>query len=405
MRSFVNLIERRVKKSVATVASSSNIENEPMLPAPAPVAAVMGMMSNPVAYNAPNLTNVIESDSFSDESSVSTPYPDTAVPSVLSTAYASSVLTAPSEDPAPLTVYWRCSVSGPATEFPVIFEALMDHEADTVFISESFASELALKCRRLYKTMSVEMAMPGEAGKQVIHMSQWVKLRLNDPSGVLKLRTMRAVIAPSLCSPVILGLPFLSCNKIVVDHDARTAIVKDCGFDLLHPTTPDQKPPPKKKLKEIFRDLQDDRKLMLAELKMVCAECKCNLNHHLETVKEVDKIAAIRTRIETLAAQEQLIKLGDAVKGKYKDVFLPIPHLDELPTDVYCRIKLKDALKTFTTRSYSTPRKYKDAWATLIQQHLDAGRIRPSNSAHTSPTFIVPKVDRTVLPLPIHYQG
>jgi hypothetical protein len=144
---------------------------------------------------------------------------------------------------------------------------------------------------------------------------------------------------------------------------------------------------------------------MLAELKMVCAECKCNLNHHLKTVKEVDKIAAIRTRIETLAAQEQLIKLGDAVKGKYKDVFLPIPHLDELPTDVYCQIKLKYALKTFTTRSYSTPRKYKDAWATLIQQHLDAGRIRPSNSAHTSPTFIVPKVDRTVLPLPIHYQG
>jgi hypothetical protein len=105
---------------------------------------------------------------------------------------------------------------------------------------------------------------------------------------------------------------------------------------LLHLTTPDQKPPPKKKLKEIFRDLQDDQKLMLAELKMVCAERKCNLNHHLETVKEVDKIAAIRTRIETLAAQEQLIKLGDAVKGKYKDVFSPIPHLDELPTNVYC---------------------------------------------------------------------
>ena len=34
----------------------------------------------------------------------------------------------------------------------------------------------------------------------------------------------------------------------------------------------------------------------------------------------------------------------------------------------------------------------------LIQQHLDAGRICPSNSAHTSPAFIVPKADAAVLP-------
>ena len=50
------------------------------------------------------------------------------------------------------------------------------------------------------------------------------------------------------------------------------------------------------------------------------------------------------------------------------------------------------------TRSYSTPRKYKEAWAILIQQHLDAGRIRPSNSQHASPAFIIPKADMSVLP-------
>ncbi|KAJ3990946.1 hypothetical protein F5050DRAFT_1538315, partial [Lentinula boryana] len=40
----------------------------------------------------------------------------------------------------------------------------------------------------------------------------------------------------------------------------------------------------------------------------------------------------------------------------------------------------------------------KDAWNTLIQQHLDAGRIRPSNSQYSSPVFLVPKADPTVLP-------
>jgi hypothetical protein len=84
-----------------------------------------------------------------------------------------------------------------------------------------------------------------------------------------------------------------------------------------------------------------------------------------------------------------LNRLSDSIKTKYKDVFDPILHLDDLPTDVYCRIKLKDTSKTFATCSYMTPRKYKEAWSTLIQQHLDAGRIRPSNSAHTSPAFLV----------------
>ncbi|KAJ3991564.1 hypothetical protein F5050DRAFT_1538048, partial [Lentinula boryana] len=61
-------------------------------------------------------------------------------------------------------------------------------------------------------------------------------------------------------------------------------------------------------------------------------------------------------------------------------------------------ITLKDASKVFQTRGYASPRKFKDAWNTLIQQHLDAGRIRPSNSPYSSPAFLVPKADPTVLP-------
>ena len=86
------------------------------------------------------------------------------------------------------------------------------------------------------------------------------------------------------------------------------------------------------------------------------------------------------------------------MKTEFKDVFSEISHLDELPTDVYYHINLQDASKTVQTQSYSTPRKYREAWVTLIQQHLDAGRIHPSNSFHTSPTFMVPKSDITVSP-------
>jgi hypothetical protein len=102
--------------------------------------------------------------------------------------------------------------------------------------------------------------------------------------------------------------------------------------------------------------------------------------------------------MEQLADCEQLNKLSDAVKQKYTDVFLPIPHIDSLLTNVYCCIKLKDASKTFATWSYATSQKYKEAWATLIQQHLNVGHIRPSNSEHVLLAFIISKADTTVLP-------
>ena len=55
----------------------------------------------------------------------------------------------------------------------------------------------------------------------------------------------------------------------------------------------------------------------------------------------------------------------------FKKVFEPIPHYDKLPTDVEAEIKLIDPAKTIKTCNYPCPRKYKDVWQTLIQQHLD----------------------------------
>jgi hypothetical protein len=90
--------------------------------------------------------------------------------------------------------------------------------------------------------------------------------------------------------------------------------------------------------------------------------------------------------------------MGTEIKQEYKDIFEPIPHANRLPEDIYCEIRLKDATKLITTRTYSCLWKYKQAWTTLIQQHLDAGRIHPSNSQHASPAFLIPKTDTAVLP-------
>ncbi|KIM63173.1 hypothetical protein SCLCIDRAFT_81257, partial [Scleroderma citrinum Foug A] len=48
--------------------------------------------------------------------------------------------------------------------------------------------------------------------------------------------------------------------------------------------------------------------------------------------------------------------------------------------------------------SYDCPKKFCEAWKTLLQQHIDAGHLHPSNSPHSSPAFIIPKADPTALP-------
>ena len=59
------------------------------------------------------------------------------------------------------------------------------------------------------------------------------------------------------------------------------------------------------------------------------------------------------------------------------------------------RMQAKSFNSTHTT---NCPQKYKAAWHTLLQQHIAAGRLRASNSEHSSPAFIIPKADPTVLP-------
>ena len=90
--------------------------------------------------------------------------------------------------------------------------------------------------------------------------------------------------------------------------------------------------------------------------------------------------------------------MGLEIFNKYKCVFEPIPHVDELPTDVYCQIQLKDTTKSITTRTYSSPQKYWEAWRNLLKHHEDARWIQPSNSSLALPSFLIPKMDSTVLP-------
>ena len=122
---------------------------------------------------------------------------------------------------------------------------------------------------------------------------------------------------------------------MVVDPAAHIVIDKKCNFNLLNSTPPPQLWPPKQKLHEFFKDLQDNRKLIVAELKMVCHNRLQHMQFKFEAVKPINKIPAIREWIEILAAQKELMHLGETLKKGFADVFSEIPHIDQLPKDVY----------------------------------------------------------------------
>ena len=76
---------------------------------------------------------------------------------------------------------------------------------------------------------------------------------------------------------------------------------------------------------------------MVAELKMACNDHLIHTRHRFESVAPIDITAAVQQRMEILTAQQELQKLGVKIKEEFIDVFSKIPHLDELPTDVYCQ--------------------------------------------------------------------
>lgn len=157
--------------------------------------------------------------------------------------------------------------------------------------------------------------------------------------------------------------------------------------------------------------INSDRKIVIDKLKArfvtdEIARHGCNWPHVKSAQDKaradedhVATVAGVRETVEKLALTGRLEEEEQALKKKYRDVFPDdIPHLDELPTNLYHRFKLKDPNVVLARRQYDCPKKYRDIWKTLLNQHLAAGRMRPSNSSYASPSFLIPKSDPMALP-------
>jgi hypothetical protein len=129
---------------------------------------------------------------------------------------------------------WDCLVSNKTTGEPITLQSLLDDGSHMVLIDDIVARGLGLCRRCLPKLIPIELALSPsnrtEAAKTVL--TEWVKLKPRDVNDQWTSRTVRTVVAPSLCTDLILGLPFLVANKLVMDYEERTCKDKKSGFDI-----------------------------------------------------------------------------------------------------------------------------------------------------------------------------
>jgi hypothetical protein len=199
-------------------------------------------------------------------------------------------------------------------------------------------------------------------------LSQYCKLHIQSPDSVWKSRAINAVICPGLHTDLILGLEFLVNNKIVVDAELRTAIAKETGYDLLNPPDPKlcQKKiriSPFEKRKQEARairrgqsEARKTQKLVHEELRALFEENPACFEFEKYTTGPPDVVASIKARIKQLAGEADLQKLDKAFKQRFADQFpSDIPHVKDLPRNVYHNIELKLGAPVSVARSYSCP--------------------------------------------------
>ncbi|KAI0652813.1 hypothetical protein C8Q70DRAFT_938100 [Cubamyces menziesii] len=177
----------------------------------------------------------------------------------------------------------------------------------TFLIHEDTARKLWLRLQTLLA--AIPLGNTFESGG--IEAMEWVKLHVSVPDGSWSSRAVHALVVSSLCSPVILCTPFFEQNHVLVDIMDKALWHVDTGRDLTIPFARSSPP------------------------------------------------------AQTSATEEQIMH-NRLQLSQYHDL-LHIPHLDDLPDDIYHEINLKDTNLAIIRRQYECPKKYREAWKMLLQ--------------------------------------
>ena len=129
---------------------------------------------------------------------------------------------------------WDCQIHGLINDFPVKTHKHIDNGVHLVLICLELVTELGLKKYCLHDPKIIDVTFNNDK-KQKKKLYNCVKLALTSLDSQWTSCTMKALIMPGSCMPIILRLPWLIQNSIVTNHAACTCIDKLSSYDLLNP--------------------------------------------------------------------------------------------------------------------------------------------------------------------------
>ncbi|KAG6901289.1 hypothetical protein C0995_014033 [Termitomyces sp. Mi166 len=167
----------------------------------------------------------------------------------------------------------------------------------------------------------------------VLHMM--VELELMGPAivgkGAWKSQVFKAKVNAGLPVPLLLGIPFLSAEKLVLDVEANMAINKRTGFDIVNPTSAQvsQRTSP-------HHLWTGHPKPQGSTSNTMCA----TPSHRKDYATPSQIMALVQEHIEALSLEEILSKKDKEVKQRYADRFLMelSKTTDDVPDHIYHQI-------------------------------------------------------------------
>ena len=213
---------------------------------------------------------------------------------------------------------WTCRLNN-ATDRPCLkTKALIDGGAHMVLIRPDVATRLALPKFPLSNPEQVNVALGNP--NQIEKLTHYIIIAPSSLDGMFLSHPLHAVIAPKLCMPMILGLPFLTVNKIVCNYANRLCMATE---------------------------LNPPYNLLAKANKVKPALC---INED-----SPDILAALKDRITTLSFEGELAAREAEIRQRFARIFEPPPHVDRLPMEPVARIVLKDQNHTIKSRNYPCP--------------------------------------------------
>ena len=210
------------------------------------------------------------------------------------------------------------------------------------------------------------------------------------------------LVAPLQEHDVILGMPFLATEKILIDPAHGKIIL------------------PRDEHDDLAEDDDFNRDYYLNVLPSICPKMPALPKlepHWVAALKDFDAAAAKtstsatapipKSLKEALRIDKNYLRLHEKYIYEFDDVFT-----DKLPNRLPSadaprhRIILEDEKLSINGRMFRLPPRYWPKMLAFLEDHLAAGRIRPSSSHIAAGTWMIPKDDPEAMPRVVHdYRG